>query len=113
MNTRRSETAAARGESFDEVVLPHLGAAYRLVLRLVRNEHDAEDVVQDASLRALRCFRTFSGGNGRAWFLSIVRHTCWGWGRHGLQAPTDPFDEEQHSSARAAWACRTARWPTK
>jgi len=55
-----------------------------------RNEHDAEDVVQEASLRALRYFRTFSGGNGRAWFLSIVRNICWGWGRHKVHAPTGP-----------------------
>jgi len=55
-----------------------------------RNEHDAEDVVQEASLRALRYFRTFSGGNGRAWFLSIVRNICWGWGRQKVHAPTGP-----------------------
>ena len=66
----------ATGESFDEVVLPHLDAAYRLARWLMRNEHDAEDVVQEASLRALRYFRTFAGGNGRAWFLRIVRNTC-------------------------------------
>jgi RNA polymerase sigma-70 factor, ECF subfamily len=93
-------TSSAIGESFDEVVLPHLDAAYRLARWLVRNEHDTEDVVQEASLRALRYFRTFTGGNGRAWFLKIVRNTCWGRYGHGFQASTDPFDEEQHSSAR-------------
>jgi RNA polymerase sigma-70 factor (ECF subfamily) len=62
-------------ESFDEVVLPHLDAAYRLARWLMRNEHDAEDAVQEASLRALRYFRTFSGGNARAWFHRIVRNT--------------------------------------
>ncbi len=102
MNERRPATAVALSESFDDVVLPHLDAAYRLARWLVRNQHDAEDVVQEASLRALRYFRTFSGVNGRAWFLSIVRHTCWSWGRHKVHAPTDPFDEEQHSSARPA-----------
>jgi RNA polymerase sigma-70 factor (ECF subfamily) len=45
----------------------------------MRNEHDAEDVMQDASLRAFRYFRTFMGGDGRAWFLRIVRNTCSGW----------------------------------
>jgi RNA polymerase sigma-70 factor (ECF subfamily) len=85
---------------FEEVVVPHLDAAYRLARWLVRNEHDAEDIVQEASLRALRYFRTFSGGNGRAWFLTIVRTTTCGWRRRGFQAPTDAFDEEQHSSAR-------------
>jgi len=85
---------------FDEVVLPHLDAAYRLALWLVRNEHDAEDIVQEASLRAFRHFRTFNGGNGRAWFLKIVRRTTWAWRHRGGQAPTDPFDEQQHSSTR-------------
>jgi RNA polymerase sigma-70 factor (ECF subfamily) len=88
--------------SFDEVVLPHLDAAHRLARWLMRNEHDAEDVVQEASLRAFRYFRTFTGGNGRVWFLRIVRNTCYGWRGQGGQAPTDPFDEEQHSSALPA-----------
>src|SRR5262245_22552744 len=85
---------------FDEVVLPHLDAAYRLALWLVRNEPDADDIVQEASLRALRYFRTFSGSNGRAWFLKIVRNTAWDWRHRGFQPPTDSFDEEQHSRAR-------------
>lgn len=89
---------------FDEVVLPHLDAAYRLALWLVRNEHDAEDVVQDALMNALRYFRTFTGGNGRAWFLQIVRNTCWAWLQKSSQAPSDPFDEEQHSEARPIFA---------
>lgn len=96
----RPAAAPAIGGSFDDVVLPHLDAAYRLAKWLTRNEHDAEDVVQEASLRALRYFRTFSGGNGRAWFLRIVRNTCYRWRGRSLQAPTDPFDEEQHSSDR-------------
>ena len=98
----RSTTAPATGASFDEIVLPHLDAAYRLARWLLRNEHDAEDVVQEASLRAFRYFRTFTGGNGRAWFLRIVRNTCWGWRGRSVQALTDLFDEEQHSSARPA-----------
>jgi RNA polymerase sigma-70 factor (ECF subfamily) len=84
------------GATFDAVVLPHLNAARRLARRLVRDEHDAEDAVQDASLRALRYFRTFGGGDARAWFLRIVRNTCYGRSR-GLQAPTGSFDEERHS----------------
>ena len=97
-NHQLAATTPASGESFDEVVLPHLDAAYRLARWLMRNEHDAEDVVQEASLRAFRYFRTFTGGNGRAWFLRIVRNTGCGWRGHGVHAPTDPFDEEQHSS---------------
>jgi RNA polymerase sigma-70 factor, ECF subfamily len=92
----RSAAALASGESFDDVVLPHLDAAYRLARWLMRNEHDAEDVVQEASLRAFRYFRTFTGGNGRAWLLRIVRNTCAGWRGRRFDALTDPFDEEQH-----------------
>ena len=84
------------GVTFEEAVLPHLDAARRLARWLVRNEHDAEDVVQEASLRALKYFRTFSGGDGRAWFLRIVRNTCSGWRGHRIEALTDPFDEQQH-----------------
>lgn len=97
---RRPTTTDAIGESFDEVILPHLDAGYRLARWLMRNEHDAEDVVQEASLRAFRYFRTFTGGNGRAWFLRIVRNTCCGWRGRTLQALTDPFDEEQHHGER-------------
>ena len=98
---RRSAFSPAGGESFDEVVLPHLDAGYRLARWLMRNEHDAEDVVQEASLRAFRYFRTFTGGDGRAWFLRIVRNTCAGWRGHRSNGLTDPFDEEQHHSAQA------------
>lgn len=97
-----SATAHAAGRSFDDVVLPHLDAACRLAQYLMRNEHDAEDVVQEASLRALRYFRTFTGGNGRAWFLRIVRNTCFGWRGDRVRAATESFDEEQHSSTRLA-----------
>lgn len=98
----RPATTYAMGESFDEVVLPHLDAAHRLARWLMWNEHDVEDAVQEASLRAFRYFRTFTGGDGRAWFLRIVRNTCSGWRGHRFDALTDPFDEEQHRSARPA-----------
>jgi RNA polymerase sigma-70 factor (ECF subfamily) len=100
---RADETGVMAGrEEFNDVVLPHLGAARRLARWLMRNEHDAEDVVQEASLRALRYFGTFTGGNGRAWFLRIVRNTCCGWRSPGTSKPMDPFDEEWHSSTHAA-----------
>jgi RNA polymerase sigma factor (sigma-70 family) len=92
----------ATGESFDDVVLPHLDDAQRLARWLMRNEDDADDVVQEASLRAFRYFRTFTGGNGRAWFLTIVRNTCFDWRGHSVQAETDPFDEKRHSVAGPA-----------
>src|SRR6187200_482176 len=91
----RPATSPAPGSSFDDVVLPHLGAARRLARWLMRNEHDAEDVVQEASLRAFRYFRTFGGGDGRAWFLRIVRNICLDWHGQRNAAPTDHFDEEK------------------
>ena len=87
-------------EGFEDVVLPHLDAAYRLARWLIRNEHDAEDIVQEASLRALRYFRTFAGRNGRAWFLTIVRNTCYSWRARTVKASTDVFDEDQHSGVQ-------------
>jgi RNA polymerase sigma-70 factor (ECF subfamily) len=61
---------------FDQVVLPHLDAAHNLARWLVRDPTLAEDVVQDAALRALRYFASFRGGDGRAWILRIVRNTA-------------------------------------
>ena len=88
-------------ERFEDVVLPHLDAAYRLARWLTRNEHDAEDIVQEASLRAFRYFRTFAGRNGRAWFLKIVRNTCFRWRGQRAKVPTDLFDEDQHSETQS------------
>jgi RNA polymerase sigma-70 factor (ECF subfamily) len=87
----------AADETFEAVVLPHLDAGYRLARWIVRNEHDAEDVVQDAVLRALRYFSTFRGGNGRAWFLRIVRNTCHGRLAAVNRHQSDEFDEERHT----------------
>ena len=69
------DTSRPDEETFETVVIPHLDAGYRLARWIVQNDHDAEDVVQEASLRAFRYFRTFTGGSGRAWFLRIVRNT--------------------------------------
>ena len=65
-----------RRGSFEEIVLPHLDAAHNLARWLLRGSDDAEDVVQDACLRAFRYFSTFRGGNARAWLLKIVRTTA-------------------------------------
>jgi len=66
---------------FASVVLPHLDDAYRLAHWLTGNRMDAEDVVQDACLRAFRGIRNFCNGNARAWVLTIVRHTAYSWRR--------------------------------
>src|SRR2546430_927615 len=90
-------------ERFEAVVLPHLDAAYTLARYLTRSDHDAQDVVQDASLRAFRHFGSFRGagsGEGRAWLLAIVRNTAYTWQRrHHGDTLTTEFDEEQHSEA--------------
>lgn len=64
---------------FDEVFLPHMAEAYRLARWLTGNSYDAEDVVQDAALRAFRGIRGFGAVNARAWSLTIVRNTAYSW----------------------------------
>ena len=68
-----------RLELYEQKVLPHLDAAYNLARWLAGNDHDAQDVAQEASLRAFRFFGGFRGENARAWFLSIVRNTFYTW----------------------------------
>src|SRR5438445_11006844 len=68
-------------EPFERLVLPHLDDAYTLARYLMRDEHDAQDVVQDAVLRALRYFDGFRDGDARAWLLAIVRNCCHTWHR--------------------------------
>jgi RNA polymerase sigma-70 factor (ECF subfamily) len=89
-------------DSFDEVVVPHLNAAYRLARWMMGNPQDAEDAVQEASLRAFRYFRTFTGGDSRAWFFKIVRNICLEWRGRRPGGLTDSFDEQQHSVAEPA-----------
>jgi RNA polymerase sigma-70 factor (ECF subfamily) len=66
-------------QQFENTVLPHLDAAYNLARWMTRNDHDAEDVVQDAMLRAFKFFGGFRGGNSRSWLLTIVRNACLDW----------------------------------
>lgn len=88
-----------RATLFEEAVLPHLAAAYNLARWLVRNAHDAEDLVQEAYLRAFKSFDGFHGEDSRAWLLAIVRNTCYTWlKRNRVQELTTVFDEERHSS---------------
>jgi len=80
---------------FEQTVLPHLDAAYNLARWLTRNDHDAQDVVQESYLRALKFFGGFRGGDGRAWLLTIVRHTCYTWLRQNRRdEPLTDLDEE-------------------
>jgi RNA polymerase sigma-70 factor (ECF subfamily) len=72
-------TAAADPVRFQARVLVHLDSAYNLARWIVRSEHDAQDVVQEACLRAYRAFDQFRGDDGRCWLLAIVRNTCRSW----------------------------------
>lgn len=87
---------------FEEAVLSHLDAAYNLARWLVRTPADAEDVVQESYLRALRYFGGFRGGDSRAWLLKIVRNTCYSWIRKNRPAElAEEFDEMAHSPDEA------------
>ena len=82
---------------FEQAVLPHLGAAYNLARWITRNDQDAEDVVQESYLRALKFFGGFRGENSRPWLLTIVRNTCFTWLRQNrLSDLTTELDEEIH-----------------
>ena len=84
-------------ENFEEVVLPHLRAAYNLARWLTRDEADAEDVVQEAYLRAFKHFGSFHSGDGRPWLLAIVRNTCYTWMQQNRSPELMvPFDDELH-----------------
>jgi RNA polymerase sigma factor (sigma-70 family) len=87
---------------FEQLVLPHLDAAFNLARWVLRGRTDAEDVAQEAVLRALRFFRGFHGGDARAWLLQIVRNTCYTWleKNRPMELSTE-FDEELYSQPSA------------
>jgi RNA polymerase sigma-70 factor (ECF subfamily) len=68
-------------DRFERIIVPHMDDAYTLARYLLRDEHDAQDVVQDAVLRALRYFDGYRDGDARAWLLAIVRNCCLTWHR--------------------------------
>jgi RNA polymerase sigma-70 factor, ECF subfamily len=96
---KRQEQAKEELRSFEEAMLPHLDAAHNLAKWLLRNEQDAQDVVQEAYLRAFRSFSGFHGTNGRAWLLTIVRNTSYTLLKksHAVDLTTS-FDEEIHAT---------------
>ncbi|HET7537811.1 MAG TPA: sigma-70 family RNA polymerase sigma factor [Candidatus Didemnitutus sp.] len=97
--------------AFDHLMLPHLDAAYNLARWLLRNEHDAEDAVQEACLRAWRAFDRFRGGDGRAWLLTIVRNVCYSRLRQSRREPAvEPLDEGIHGSDEVADEARAVAW---
>jgi RNA polymerase sigma-70 factor (ECF subfamily) len=88
---------------FEQVVLPHLDAAFNLARWILKSRVDSEDVAQDAMLRAFRFFRGFHGGDARAWVLQIVRNTCYTWleKNRPVELMTE-FDEELHPQPSAS-----------
>jgi RNA polymerase sigma factor (sigma-70 family) len=99
---RREEEGAAQEQelaSFEAMMLPCMDAAHNLARWLLRNEQDAQDVVQEAYLRAFRSFAGFRGSNGRAWLLTIVRNTAYTLLKKNRTADlTTAFDEEIHAT---------------
>jgi len=96
--------AHSPAEDFERLALPHARAALTLARTLVRNDADAEDVVQEAFMRALKYFRGFSGEHPRAWLLSIVRNVGYALLRkNGRAEPVEAFDEEREP-APSPWS---------
>jgi RNA polymerase sigma-70 factor (ECF subfamily) len=84
--------------TFEQVVVPHMDAAYNLARWLVRNTHDAEDIVQEAYLRAFKFFGGYQGGDARAWVLKIVRNTSYSYFEKNRAADlAEEFDEKVHT----------------
>lgn len=84
----------SRLELFEEIIMPHLDAAYNLARWLMRNKDDAQEVVQESYLRAFRFFDGYRGGDGKAWILAVVRNTCRTWQRRQKrESGSVPFDE--------------------
>jgi RNA polymerase sigma factor (sigma-70 family) len=97
--TQTDHAETAELTSFEAAMLPHLDAAHNLARWLLRSEQDAQDVVQEAYLRAFRAFGGFRGSNGRAWLLTIVRNTSYTFLKRNRAADlTTTFDEDLHAT---------------
>jgi len=94
----RTDLSHTLHDRFEQNVIPLIDDAYTLARHLLRDEHDAQDVVQDAYLRAWRFYASFRGGDERAWLLTIVRHCCYTWRRGRRDATRVAFDEERHGT---------------
>lgn len=92
-------TLATDAQRFAQAVLPHVDAAYNLARWLSGDAQDADDIVQEACLRAFRLFGGFRGGDGRPWLLAIVRNTWFSECARRKQAPAQPWDDAAASQA--------------
>jgi RNA polymerase sigma-70 factor (ECF subfamily) len=89
---------------FERIVQPHLGDAYALARWITGDRADAEDVVQEACLRAFRAINGYAGGNTRAWVLTIVRNTAYTWlarNRTAVVTAVDDLAAIEHANASA------------
>jgi RNA polymerase sigma-70 factor, ECF subfamily len=93
-----------RRAHFEQQVMPHLDAAYNLARWLTRNDHDAEDVVQESFMRAMKYFDGMRGTEARPWLLTIVRNTCYTWLEKNRPADLTPIDENNLASVEAELA---------
>ena len=97
MEVHRNEIGDSRKPEFEQVFLPHLDAAYNVARWILRNDQDAEDAVQEAYMRAFKSFARFRGGDGKAWFMTILRNVCYTMIKKLRSHETpEPFDEEIH-----------------
>jgi RNA polymerase sigma-70 factor (ECF subfamily) len=101
----RGESDAARSRRFQQLALPHLDAAYNLARWLCGNTSDAEDVVQEAFMRAFRFFDTFRGDSARPWLLAIVRRTWYTeWRRRASPHDMLEFDDTMDDATFDGWS---------
>ncbi|MGZ5185950.1 MAG: sigma-70 family RNA polymerase sigma factor [Caldimonas sp.] len=87
---------------FEALVMPQLNAAYNLARWLTHNEHDAEDVVHESLIRAMRYIGNLRGDNARPWLLQIVRHTCFSWLKENRPAENMALDHTDDASSELA-----------
>ncbi len=80
--------------------MPHVAAAYNLARWITRSATDAEDIVQEACLRAFKYFDGYQGGSGRAWFFTIVRNASYTWlAKHRPHSLNIPLDDQEDTAA--------------
>ncbi|HZZ10107.1 MAG TPA: RNA polymerase sigma factor, partial [Paraburkholderia sp.] len=100
-----ADTEAQRSRRFQQLALPHLDAAYNLARWLCGNASDADDVVQEAFMRAFRFFDTFRGDSARPWLLAIVRRTWYTeWRRRASSQEIVEFDDTMDDAAFDGWS---------
>src|SRR5215467_6956001 len=109
--SRPVEPPQSAPSAFEQFVLPHLDGAYNLARWLLRHEHDAEDAVQEACVKAHRALPRFRRGDGRGWLLTIVRNVCYSRLRQARGAgATEPFDDSVHGADGAAAELDAIEW---